>query len=119
MLQEQKLLSPELPASPCDVLILPMTEDLGPAIAIATAFRSEGLRTQLYTEPRKFKAKMSYADRISAPWVVLLGEDELAEGTLSLKNMMTGEQQKLAADEAARLIRQTVEAGKAVAPIKG
>ncbi len=119
VLQEQKLLSPELPASPCDVLILPMTEDLGPAIAIATAFRSEGLRTQLYTEPRKFKAKMSYADRISAPWVVLLGEDELAEGTLSLKNMTTGEQQKLAADEAARLIRQTVEAGKAVAPIKG
>ena len=42
-----------------------------------------------------------------------------SKGTLSLKNMTTGEQQKLAADEAARLIRQTVEAGKAVAPIKG
>ena len=109
VLSEQGLLSEELVTAPCDALILPMTEELGPAVAAATALRRAGLRTQLYGEKRKFKAKMAYADKIGAPFAVLMGEDEIREGVLSVKDMRTGEQRKLAPEEAAAFIRAEVE----------
>ena len=119
VLQEQGLLSDELLTAPCDVLVIPMTEDQGPAIAAATALRGAGLRAQLYTEKRKFKAKMSYADKIGVPYVVLLGEDEIEKGMLSVKNMLTGEQTMLTAEEAGTLIRENVEKRNSTAPIRG
>ena len=109
VLNEQGLLSEEIPTAPCDALVLPMTEELGPAVAAATALRRAGVRTQLYGEKRKFKAKMSYADKLGVPFVVLMGEDEIREGLLSVKDMHTGEQQKLPAEEAAAFIRSAVE----------
>ncbi|MBO6016830.1 MAG: histidine--tRNA ligase [Oscillospiraceae bacterium] len=119
VLQEQKLLSDELMTAPCDVLVIPMTENRAPAIAAATALRASGLRCQLYAEQRKFKAKMSYADKIGTPFTVLLGEDELAEGVLTVKNMETGEQRKLTDEEAAAWIWETVKRKNAAAPIRG
>ena len=108
VLQEQKLLSNEIVTAPCDAIILPMTDDPGPAIAAATKLRAAGLRCQFYAEKRKFKAKMTYADKIHAPFCVLLGEDEIREGVLSVKNIETGEQRKLTADEAAEWILQMI-----------
>ena len=55
VLGEQGMLNPELPTAPADVLILPMTEDLSPAIALATQLRQAGIRTQLPCEQKKFK----------------------------------------------------------------
>ena len=118
MLNEQGLLSDELVTAPCDALVLPMTEELGFAVAAATALRKAGLRVQLYGEKKKFKAKMSYADRIGVPFVLLLGEDEIAEGKVSLKDMASGEQQKLTAAEAAETIRAAVDARNAKPVIK-
>ena len=118
VLQEQKLLSDEVMTAPCDVLVIPMTENRAPAIAAATAMRAAGLRCQLYAEPRKFKVKMSYADKIGTPFTVLLGEDELAEGVLTVKNMETGEQRKLMDEEAAAWIWETVRRRNAEAPIR-
>ena len=118
VLQEQKLLSDEVMTAPCDVLVIPMTENRAPAIAAATAMRAAGLRCQLYAEQRKFKVKMSYADKIGTPFTVLLGEDELAEGVLTVKNMETGEQRKLKDAEAAAWIWETVRRRNAAAPIR-
>ena len=118
VLQEQKLLSAEVMTAPCDVLVIPMTENRAPAIAAATAMRAAGLRCQLYAEQRKFKVKMSYADKIGTPFTVLLGEDELAEGVLTVKNMETGEQRKLKDEEAAAWIWETVRRRNAAAPIR-
>ena len=78
-----------------------MTGDLGPAAALATQLRQAGVRTQLYTEQKKFKQKMTYADRIGVPYVLFLGDDEIAQGTVSVKDMATGEQVALLAAEAA------------------
>ena len=94
VLGEQGMLNPELPTAPADVLILPMTEDLAPAIALATDLRGRGVRTQLYTEPKKFKAKMSYADKLGVPYVIFLGDDEIAQGVVACKDMASGEQLK-------------------------
>ena len=118
ILSEQGLLSGEGGAAACDALVLPMTEELGSAIAAAAELRRAGLRVQLYTEKKKFKAKMSYADKIGVPYIVLLGEDEIAEGVLSVKDMRSGEQQKLPAAEAAALIRADAQRRAAAALIK-
>ncbi len=92
VLGEQNMLNPDLPTAPADVLILPMTEDLSPAIALATRLRAEGIRTQLHCEDRKFKQKMNYADRLAVPYVIFLGEDEIGSGTVACKDMASGEQ---------------------------
>ena len=68
VLGEQGMLNPALPTAPADVLILPMTADLAPAMTLATRLRAAGVRTQLYTEQKKFKAKMNYADKIGVPY---------------------------------------------------
>ena len=104
VLDEQGLLNPQLPSAPADALVLPMTQDPGAAIALAEQLRSSGLRVQLYSEQKKFKQKMAYADKLGVPFAVLLGEDEIAEGVCSVKNMATGQQVKLPAGEAAAYI---------------
>ena len=95
VLGEQGMLNPDLPTAPADVLVLPMTEDLAPAISLSTRLRGAGVRTQLYTEQKKFKAKMNYADKIGVPYVIFLGDDEIAAGVVACKDMKTGEQTKL------------------------
>ena len=108
VLDEQGLLNPQLPSAPADALVLPMTESAAPAIALAETLRAAGLRVQLYSEQKKFKQKMAYANKLGVPFAVLLGEDEISQGVCSVKNMATGEQQQLKPEEAAAYIRQAV-----------
>ena len=109
VLDEQGLLNPALPTAPADALVLPMTQEPGPAIALAESLRSAGLKVQLYGEQKKFKQKMAYANKLGVPFAVLLGEDEIAENMCSVKNMVTGEQVKLTADDAAAYIRAALQ----------
>ena len=95
VLGEQGMLNPELPTAPADVLILPMTEDLSAAISFATLLRENGIRAQLHCEQKKFKQKISYADKLNIPYVIFLGEDEINAGVVACKDMVTGEQTKL------------------------
>ena len=111
VLDEQKLLNPALPSAPADALVLPMTADPAPAIALAQTLRTNGLKVQLYGEQKKFKQKMAYANKLGVPFAVLLGEDEIAEGKCSVKNMVTGEQVKLDPAEAAAFIKDALAAG--------
>ncbi len=107
VLDEQGLLNPELPTAPCDALVLPMG-DIAPAVALAETLRGHGLRVQLYGEQKKFKQKMAYADKLGVKFAVLLGEDEIAAGKCSVKNMTTGEQVTVTPAEAAALITQSM-----------
>ena len=108
VLGEQGLLNDALPTAPADCLLLPMTDDFSAAVRLATYLRSCGIRTQIYAEQRKFKAKISYADKLGIPYVIFLGEDELAQGVCAVKNLRTGEQISLPAEEAAKVIREGV-----------
>lgn len=99
ILNEQGMLNEERNTAPADVLLLPMVEDLSPAVELATRFRNAGVRVQLYGEQKKFKAKMNYADKIGVPYVVFLGEDEIRDGVVACKNMKSGEQTKLRFEE--------------------
>ena len=110
VLDEQGLLNPALPTAPCDALVLPMTADAAPSIAVAETLRSAGLKVQLYGEQKKFKQKMAYADKIGVPFAILMGEDEIAAGKCAVKNMQTGEQVLLTPIEAAEFIKATLSA---------
>ena len=99
ILNEQGMLNEERNTAPADVLLLPMVEDLSPAVELATRFRNAGVRVQLYGEQKKFKAKMNYADKIGVPYVVFLGEDEIRDGVVACKDMKSGEQTKLRFEE--------------------
>lgn len=104
VLEEQGMLSEDLIVSPADVLIIPMTENISKAISTATLLRECGIRTALYSENKKFKAKISYADKINVPFVVFLGDDEIRDGVIKLKNMRSGEQVSEKAEVAAEKI---------------
>ena len=118
VLEDQKYLNEDLLTAPADVLVLPMTEDLSPAITLATRFRAAGLRTQLYTERKKFKQKIGYADKLGIPYVVFLGEDEIQSGVAAVKDLSTGEQLTQSVDEAIARIRSGLAARNAGAPIR-
>ena len=105
ILNEQNMLNEDRNTAPVDILVIPMTEDLSPAVELATKFRAAGIRVQLYTEQKKFKAKMNYADKIGVPYVVFLGEDEVRDGVVACKDMASGEQTKLGFDETLERVR--------------
>ena len=112
VLGEQGLLNSDICTAPADVLILPMTEDLSEAISLATDLRAAGVSTQIYTEKKKFKAKMNYADKLKVPYVYFLGEDEINAGVVSCKDMRTGEQVKLPRAEVVEKAKAFVESDR-------
>jgi histidyl-tRNA synthetase len=118
VLEEQGYLNGDFPVAPCDVLIIPITEDFSHAAALATSLRAEGLRTQIYGEDKKFKAKMSYADKLGAPCVAFLGDDEIKAGKITVKDMRTGEQTMLDPAAFARGLRERLAAERGVPPVR-
>ena len=99
VLEEQGMLSDQMVTAPADVLVIPMSDDLQAAIQTATALRDAGIRTQLYTEKKKFKARIGYAAKLGIPYAVFLGEDEIAQGVVSCKDLAAGEQQTLPVEQ--------------------
>ena len=108
ILQEQNMISDTVLTAPADVLILPMTDDLSAAVSLASMLRAGGLRVQLYSEKKKFKAKIGYADKLGIPFVIFLGEDEIAQNVCALKNMVTGVQEAVTQAAALETIRAEI-----------
>lgn len=81
--------------SMAQVLIIPMVEDLEKPIQLATDLRNLGVKTEIYLNDKKLKAKFKYADKLKIPYVIVIGEDELASNTVNVKNMETGEEKKV------------------------
>ena len=104
VLDEQGLLNPEMNSCACDALVIPMTQTPAAAISVAQQLRGQGLRVQVYGEQKKFKQKMTYANKLGVPYIVLLGDDEIAAGKCSVKDMRTGVQVTVTPAEAAELM---------------
>ena len=65
------------------------------AFSLATQLRKENLSIEVYPEATKIKKQLDYANKNNIPFVAIIGSEELNEKTLMLKNMVTGEQQKV------------------------
>ena len=85
--------------SVADILIIPMVEDLSIPIKLATRLRNNGIRTEVYLNNKKLKAKFKYADKLQIPYVIVIGENEIVENKFKLKNMETGEEKELTIEE--------------------
>ena len=97
-LQELNLIKAEK-KSISDVLIIPMVEDLGLPIKVANTLRSNGINTEIYLNNKKLKAKFKYADKLEIPYVIVIGEDEIENNVVKLKNMKTGEEKEILLNE--------------------
>ncbi len=97
---------------PADVMIIPMVDDMSKAVEISSVLRASNIRTQIYVEKKKFKKMISYADALSVPYVIFLGEDEIQNNMLSVKDMLTGEQKSLTLDETIGYILENITASQ-------
>ena len=82
------------------------SQDFGYMLKIATAFREAGIPTDVYYGDKGMKAKMKYANKLYIPFVAIIGEDEIKNNTISIKNMFTGEQKTLSIEEAIKEVTE-------------
>jgi histidyl-tRNA synthetase len=118
VLEDEGYLNDDMLTAPADVLILPMTDDYSTAISLATSMRSQGIRVQMHCEKKKFKAKITYADKLGIPFVIFLGEDEIHAGTVTLKELSTGSQVTTSPALAIQVIVDGIKQRMAGTPIR-
>ena len=75
-------------------------------LPIVTAARAAGIRTEIFPDKAKMKKQMSYANAKQIPFVVLAGENEMAAGKVTLKNMESGEQTLVSAEELIAVVKK-------------
>lgn len=91
--------------SPADVVVMPFgDEQVVNAISVAAMLRDAGIATMLYTEPIKVAKKLRFADRMGFRYVILIGSQDIASGTVSLKDMVSGTTTPVAAADLAQHI---------------
>ena len=107
VMDERGMFPPEIAESTAaDVMVTVWSEEtIGDSLKLATELRQNGLRVTVYPEADKFGKQMKYADSIRVPYVCVLGESEIAEGKVTVKNMKSGEQETYGRLDAAKAIR--------------
>ncbi len=93
--------------SPADIVVLPLSGDQIPyGLEIADLLRQAGLPTLHYTEPNAVKNKFRYADRMGYRYALVLGDNEVAGNTVSVKNMKTGDTDVIAKQDIVAFLRE-------------
>ena len=87
------------------VLVVSMTEKLDRALEIGTILRNNDINTDVYLEDKKIKTKFKYADKLQIPYVAIIGEEEEKNGTVSLKNMETGDQEEISVERLIEILQ--------------
>ena len=96
------------PQSKCltQALVVPMDRDCMPyAISVSGKLRDAGIVTDIYCADKGMKQKMKYADRLGIEYVAVIGGDEVQRGVVALKNMRTGSQETVPADDIVKRIK--------------
>ena len=89
-----------------DVLIVSMTNDYEVWAEVATTLRAAGFNVQINIEDQKLGKKFKYANNIGVKYVITIGEDEIKNNVVSLKNMITGNQEVVSIEEAVRVMKE-------------
>ena len=111
VMSERKMFPEGLASAPADVMVTVWNEySLGESIALAHGLRGEGLRVDLYPEADKIGKQFKYASARGIPFVLVLGDDELARGEVALKDLRSGEQRTVRRDDVVQAIRAALNA---------
>lgn len=106
VMEERGMFPPELQTNSADVMVTIWNEDsIAESLKLANELRSEGLRVLVYPEADKLGKQFKYAGSINVPFVCILGESELAENKVAVKNMVTGEQEVVDRKEVGKIIK--------------
>ena len=89
-----------------DVLIISMTDDCEMCVKIAAKLREEDINVQINIEHQKLGKKFKYANNINARYVIIIGEDEIKNNVLTLKDMSSGEQNTITLDETIKIVKK-------------
>lgn len=82
-----------------DTLIVPLDEEnMDYVLEVANRLRDKGLKADVYYGTKGMKQKMKYADKLGVPYVIVIGSDEVSNKVVTLKNMVTGEQEVVQID---------------------
>lgn len=92
-----------------NVLIISMTDEYDMCAEVATKLREEDLNVQINIEEQKVGKKFKSADNLNVKYVIIIGEDEIKNNVITLKNMITGEQKTLEVDEAIKIIKEDID----------
>jgi len=102
VMDERGMFPPALETSAADVLVTVWNEERsGESLKLANELRAEGLRVLVYPEADKLGKQFKYASQVGARFVCVVGDEELAAGKVTLKNLQTGEQKTVSREEAA------------------
>jgi histidyl-tRNA synthetase len=74
------------------VLIVPMTENMQVPMKLASDLRNLNVNTEIYLNDKKMKAKIKYADKLNIPYIIVVGDDEIANNSVKVKDMSTGKE---------------------------
>ena len=91
--------------STAEVLVVSIIDDFSIPVQIATKLRANKINTQIYLESAKIKKQFKYANSLDLPYVIVLGEDEIKNNTVTLKNMKKGDQCEISIEEAINIIK--------------
>lgn len=107
LVMEELGLFPDSLDNSLDILFLNFGKKEGlEALKLVSFLRTEGIRADLYPTEAKMQKQFKYADRKGVPHVVIIGEQELAQGQFTLRNMKTGEQRSLSLEDGPLLLEQ-------------
>lgn len=88
------------------VMVIPMQENLKYALSVASKLRQNGINTEVSYTNKSVKSQMNYANRIKVPFVIIVGEDEEKENKVTLKNMVTGNQELYNIEDAINILKE-------------
>lgn len=103
---DQNGLLPEIKNSNIDLYILPLGSYINDCLSLCQYFRNNNVKAEVAYSDKSFKSKMKEADRRKIPFILVVGENEVASNIYSLKNMVTGEQFNLSKEECLKLIKR-------------
>jgi histidyl-tRNA synthetase len=108
VMDERGMFPPEIASStPADVMVAVWSDEAaGESLKLAGELRSGGLRVTVYPEPDKVGKQMKYADAIKVPFVCILGESEIAQAKVTLRNMRSGEQETVLRSQLVEIVKR-------------
>lgn len=88
-----------------NTMVISMADDYDKCIEVASILRNSGIKVQVNTESQKVAKKFKYANNLNVKYLIIIGENEIKSNVLSLKNMITGEQETVSIEKAIEIIK--------------
>ena len=102
ILEDENMLPKVAPA--VNVAIIPLGETMKNCLELCSRLQNYGIKAEVLAEEKSFKSKLKDAGKREIPFVIVMGEDEVKNGLITLKNMNEGQQQTISFDEVIKIL---------------